>query len=71
MLAHDVGLQVGSVIGWPFLQCLSILFFFVDRTNFGSKVLWVGWCLYSSVGVLLALGGGFLRFHIPYAMHLS
>ena len=30
----------------------------IGKTNFGSKVVWVGWCLRSSTGSPLATGGG-------------
>jgi hypothetical protein len=50
--------------------------FFVDRTNFGSKVLWVGWCPYLSMGLqeisgylCLVTGGGIFRFYIEMKKH--
>ena len=44
--------QVGLVICWPFLQTLLYLCpcIHLDRTYFGWKVLWVGWCPYPSSG---------------------
>ena len=46
------GSQVGSIIGWTSSQSLLhlVLAFLIDRTNFGSKVLWMGWCPYLSTG---------------------
>jgi hypothetical protein len=36
----------------PLSLCsIFALTFLVDRINFGSKVLWVCWCSYSSTGV--------------------
>jgi hypothetical protein len=40
--------------------------FLIDKTNFGSKVLAVGWCPYLSTGVLPGY-----RFHISTANSLS
>ena len=48
MLAHGIGLK----LGWQLAAHSQSLLhppmpaFFVDRTNFRSKVLWVGWCHY-------------------------
>jgi hypothetical protein len=55
------GSQFGLVIGWPFPftllhpQCVFALL--GDRINFGSKVLWVGCCIYCSTGVSVWLQG--------------
>ena len=40
------GSQVRPVIGWPFPQSAPsrVPALLVGRTNFGLKVLWVGWC---------------------------
>ena len=46
--------QVGPVIGQPFPQSLldpHIPEFLVDRINLELNVLWVGLCLYCSIGV--------------------
>jgi hypothetical protein len=44
-----------GISSWPgyWLSFLSFsaptLQYFLDRTNFGSKVWWVGWCTYTSI----------------------
>ena len=66
------GSQAGLVISWPFPQSLfhpPSLHFFVDRINFRSKVMWVGWYPYHFTGVPVYLvPGGLFRFHIPNAI---
>jgi hypothetical protein len=49
VLAHGMGLILVS----HFLHFFSIFVpaFLVDRKQFGSKVVWVGWCSYPSTGV--------------------
>ena len=52
MLAHGMS-QAGLVTGWAFSQSLlqPLPAFLGDRINFGLKILWVGWSLYSFAGV--------------------
>ena len=67
MFAHGIGLKLGWLsVGYS----LSLCYIFVPallfkRTNFGSKVLWVGWYPYSSFGVL----SGYRRpLQVPYSL---
>jgi hypothetical protein len=54
MLAYGMGLK----LRWLIVDCSLTLFsifvlsFFVDRTHFESKGLWLGGCPYPSTGVL-------------------
>jgi hypothetical protein len=49
-----MGLKLGQVlVGHSFILCSNfVLAFLVERTSFGSKVWWVGWCPDPSTGVL-------------------
>ena len=50
MLAHGMGFKSGQLlVGHSFVLC-SIHAFLLDRTNLGSKVLWVDWYPYPSTG---------------------
>jgi len=51
-LPHGMALRLGLSLVDPFLSlCPSfVLVFLEDRTNFGLKVLWVGWGPYLSSG---------------------
>jgi hypothetical protein len=56
---------------WWGIPSVSAVFpipvFCIDRINYRTKVLWVGWCLYHSTGVLAWLQGLF-TFHVPNAV---
>jgi hypothetical protein len=49
-----MGLKLGHLLVVHSFSLCSIFvpIFLLDRTNFGSKVLWVGWCPYPPLGVL-------------------
>jgi hypothetical protein len=48
-----MGLKLGQLlVGHSLSLCsIPVSAFLVDRINFGLKVLWVGWYIYSSIGV--------------------
>ena len=50
MLAHGISIKLGQLLWGHFLSlcCIFVPAFLVNRTNFGSKVLWVGWHPYHS-----------------------
>jgi hypothetical protein len=52
VLAHGKGLElVQLLVDYSFSLCsIFAPIFLLDRTYFGSKVLWVGWCPYLSTG---------------------
>ena len=52
-----MGQRLGRLlVGHAFsLYSVFVLVFLLDRTRFGSKVLWVDWCPYSSLGSLVWL----------------
>ena len=52
MLVHRVSFKLGCLlVGHSFSLCsIFVPVLLLDRTNFGSEVLWVGWCPYCSTG---------------------
>ena len=68
--------QVGPITRWAFPESLLHFShaFLLDRINFGSRVVYMGWCPYPSTGEgvsYLATGGGLFRFHIPVVGHFG
>ena len=57
LIVSGIGVSPWGTLSWPgyWLAILSVSFpspipvFLVDKINLGSKVLWVGWCLYCSM----------------------
>ena len=69
-----MGLKLGlSLDGLCFSLCsIFVPVFLLDRTNFVSKVWWVGWCSYlSSVGPAWLQNVAFTESMSPIVRHLS
>jgi hypothetical protein len=68
VLAHDMDLKLGWLLVSHSLSLCSIFVpvFLLNRTNFGLKVLLMGWYLHPYTGgPCQATGDGLFRFHIP------
>jgi hypothetical protein len=62
--AHGMDPKLGSSL-LSHLFSLCIIFvpaFLLDRNNFGSKILKVGWCSHLSMKSCLTTGGGLFKF---------